>query len=107
VRRLLPTTLDVAAAASLLLCTIFACEASRGVTHTYTYATNGWADGESHEFLGVRVREHYGPGPVGHYDGPFLLYDLEPRIWVIGATALAVLPLWRGRGLIARRVVAR
>ena len=105
--RPLRTTLDVAAVASLLPCLLFACEASRGVTHTYTYATNGWADGESHEFFGVRVTEHHGPGPVGRYDGPYLFYDFAPRIWVIGAIACALLPLWRGPGLIRRRVQSR
>jgi hypothetical protein len=107
VGRLLRITLDVAAVASLLLCVIFVCEALRGVTHTYTYASNGWADGESHEFLGVRVTEHYGPGPVGRYDGPFLFYDFEPRAWVIAAIACALLPLWRGPALIRRRVQSR
>jgi hypothetical protein len=78
VRRLLRSTLDVTAVASLLLCVIFVCESFGGVTHTYTYATNGWADGESHEFLGVRVTEHYGPGPVGgeggNHKGPNGIY---------------------------------
>jgi hypothetical protein len=107
VTRPLRTTLDVAAVASLLLCVIFVFESFGGVTHTYTYATNGWADGESHEFLGVRVTEHDGPGRVGRYDGPYLFYDFEPRAWVIGAIACTVLPLWRGPGLIARRVRLR
>jgi hypothetical protein len=104
VTRLLRTTLDVAAVASLLLCLIFVCEAFRGVIHTYTYATNGWTDGESHAFLGVRVTEHYGPGPVGRYDGPILFYDFQPRAWVIAAIACALLPLWRGPAHIQRRV---